>query len=302
MDRPSSVDSALLARLAGGPVAASEPARWGTLSRTTFVTLHDGRHVVVQLPRSSVAAAVRLRIARLLDDRLRAAGIPVPRLLAGDHRLGAPPHVVTERIDGETGNVLLDDPTDAIALATEMGRHARAISEVAVGDVRLPRTWADPVALGTAATRWLARVRGELDDDHVAAVMGHLAGAPAAFAGRPVVLAHGDWVPVNVIVRGRTVVGVVDWEQVRLADPLFDLAWWAWIVRVHHPERYAAAVPALFETAGVALDDATVERCRLLVVARLLEVTGGSPACDARASAARTAWLDQLRELLRAGD
>lgn len=301
MRHPSSIDPALLARLAGGPVAAAEPARWGTSSRTTFVTLRSGRHVVVQLPRSSVAAAVRLRIARLLDGRLRAAGIPAPRLLAGDHRLGAPPHVVTERIEGETGNVLLDDPTDAIALATEMGRLARAISAVEIADVRLPSTWSDPARLAAAAARWLARIRGELGDADAATVAGLLRRVPAAFAGRPVVLAHGDWVPVNVIVRGRAVVGVVDWEQARLADRLFDLAWWAWIVRFHHPDRYAASVPALFETAGVALDGATVERCRLLVVARLLEAAGGGPARDARASAARTAWLDQLRELLRAG-
>lgn len=298
---PADDDLALLARLAGGLVATAEPAAWGTSSRTMLVTLSDGRRVVVQRPASGIAAGVRLRVARLLDDRLRAAGIPVPRLLAGDRRADAPPHLVTELIAGEPGNVLLDDPTDAIALATEMGRLVRTVASVDVADVRLPGTWSDPAALAAAADRWLARVGGELGAAVGAAVSAHLARIPDAFAGRPAVLTHGDWVPVNVLVRGRTVVGVVDWEQARLADPLFDLAWWAWIIRVHHPDRYAAAVPALFETAGVMLDEPTLERCRLLVVARLLEVAGAGPGHGARAEAARARWLAQLRELLGAG-
>jgi aminoglycoside phosphotransferase (APT) family kinase protein len=290
-------DLVLLARLAGGPIASAEPAAWGTSSRTMLVTRRDGRRVVVQRPASGIAAGVRLRVARLLDDRLRGAGVPVPQLLAGDRRADAPPHLVTERIDGDPGNVLLDDPIDAIALATEMGRLARVVASVDVADVRLPGTWADPAALASSAERWLARVDGELG------VAGDAAGAqlariPDAFAGRPAVLAHGDWVPVNVLVRGRGVVGVVDWEQARLADPLFDLAWWSWIIRVHHPDRYGAAMPALFETAGVTLDEPTLERCRLLVVARLLEVAGAGPGRGPRAEAARAAWLMQLRELL----
>jgi hypothetical protein len=31
------------------------------------------------------------------------------------------------------------------------------------------------------------------------------------------------------------VTGLVDFESVRLADPLFDLVWWAWAVELHYP-------------------------------------------------------------------
>ena len=37
-------------------------------------------------------------------------------------------------------------------------------------------------------------------------------------------LAHGDFAPVNVVTDGTSLTGLLDFESVRLADPLFDVA------------------------------------------------------------------------------
>jgi aminoglycoside phosphotransferase len=57
---------------------------------------------------------------------------------------------------------------------------------------------------------------------------------PAAAA----VLVHGDYGPHNMIFDPVTfaAAAVVDWEWAHVGDPVEDLAWCEWIVRMHHPE------------------------------------------------------------------
>lgn len=54
------------------------------------------------------------------------------------------------------------------------------------------------------------------------------------------VLVHGDFGPSNVLLAGRAVVAVLDWEFAHLGDPVEDLAWCEWLVRTHHPEHTGA--------------------------------------------------------------
>ncbi|WP_329342841.1 phosphotransferase [Streptomyces sp. NBC_00663] len=77
-------------------------------------------------------------------------------------------------------------------------------------------------------------------------------GGEAAAGG---VLVHGDFGPQNVLLDPGTfaVTAVVDWEFAHVGDPVEDLAWCEWIVRMHHPHHrhhlpaffraYAAQVP-----------------------------------------------------------
>src|SRR3954466_6886755 len=53
----------------------------------------------------------------------------------------------------------------------------------------------------------------------------HLERVPALFGGGRGVLPHGAFSPVNVLTDGAAVTGLLDFEAVRLADPLFDAAW-----------------------------------------------------------------------------
>jgi aminoglycoside phosphotransferase (APT) family kinase protein len=56
------------------------------------------------------------------------------------------------------------------------------------------------------------------------------------------VLVHGDFGPNNVLLDPVTfdVTAVLDWEFAHLGDPVEDLAWCEWIVRMHHPEHRQA--------------------------------------------------------------
>jgi hypothetical protein len=56
------------------------------------------------------------------------------------------------------------------------------------------------------------------------------------------VLVHGDYGPNNVLLdpAARHVTAVVDWEWAHAGDPLEDLAWCEWIVRMHHPGHLSA--------------------------------------------------------------
>ncbi|MEU4742273.1 aminoglycoside phosphotransferase family protein [Actinosynnema sp. NPDC023658] len=86
-----------------------------------------------------------------------------------------------------------------------------------------------------------------LDAGHAAAVLSacgaalrrihivHLNARTGAEDGR--VLVHGDYGPNNVLLDPATfeVTAVLDWEFAHLGDPVEDLAWCEWIVRMHHP-------------------------------------------------------------------
>lgn len=58
-------------------------------------------------------------------------------------------------------------------------------------------------------------------------------------SGTGQVLVHGDHGPNNVLLDGATfqVTAVLDWEFAHLGDPLEDLAWCEWTVRMHHPNH-----------------------------------------------------------------
>lgn len=64
-------------------------------------------------------------------------------------------------------------------------------------------------------------------------------------------LVHGDYGPHNLLFssNGTEVRGIVDWEFARGGNPIEDLAWAEWIIRMHHPDQMEA-IPALFEGYG----------------------------------------------------
>jgi aminoglycoside phosphotransferase (APT) family kinase protein len=81
---------------------------------------------------------------------------------------------------------------------------------------------------------WVEDV-SELSNEQRAVLMLVIDEWPTLFSHRQAVLAHGDFAPVNILTDGESLTGLVDFESVRLADPLFDAAWWAWAVEFHDP-------------------------------------------------------------------
>ncbi|WP_077489298.1 phosphotransferase family protein [Sinomonas mesophila] len=109
---------------------------------------------------------------------------------------------------------------------------------------------------GTLTLGFVTGVPGQelLDDGHAAAVLETCGGllrrihaidpsvlsSDASTADK--VLVHGDFGPQNVLLDPDTfqVTAVVDWEFAHLGDPVEDLAWCEWIVRMHHPGHQEA--------------------------------------------------------------
>jgi hypothetical protein len=148
------------------------------------------------------------------------------------------------------------------------------------------------------------------------------------FAGRKAGFAHGDFCPVNALVEttdhrptttgqrpptndsenrepsdhglratdyGLRVVGLLDVDYARVADPLLDAAWWGWIVRYHHPERWIVAWPALLRAAGISVDQAMLGRVRVLQRLRCLEAIDDAKRAGADAA---VMWARRLSETL----
>ena len=68
--------------------------------------------------------------------------------------------------------------------------------------------------------------------------------------GEDSVLVHGDFGPQNMLFATTgQLAALVDWEFAHRGDPIEDLAWAEWIVRVHHP-HLVDALGALFEGYG----------------------------------------------------
>lgn len=121
---------------------------------------------------------------------------------------------------------------------------------------RLPVPPVHAADAGTLTLGFMAGVPGQelLDAGHAAAVLEtcgrllrciHGIASSVLAGGAPdaeKVLVHGDFGPQNVLFDPRTfqVTAVVDWEFAHLGDPIEDLAWCEWIVRMHHAEHRQA--------------------------------------------------------------
>lgn len=144
---------------------------------------------------------------------LAAAPVPTPAVLW--HHDGA---LALARVPGAP----LDDASPSAAWAAA-GATARRIHDAP------PPAGAEIVFGGDAALGWIEDDRVFLDereliepdlfDAHLAIARRHLGGRDV-----PPVFLHGDYQPVHVFVDGEEVVGVIDWADACLGDPMFDLA------------------------------------------------------------------------------
>lgn len=147
-------------------------------------------------------------------------------------------------------------------------------------------------------TLTLREARGEhgqdlIDAGHARAVLRHLGSlhvrlrtietaAVPGLRGAGDVVVHGDFGPQNVLIDDDEVTALLDWEFARLGQPVEDLAWAEWIVRIHHPD-HRDAIPELFDAAELDVDwrsrkAAMVTRCSDLL--RRVERFGPAPAVE----------------------
>lgn len=89
----------------------------------------------------------------------------------------------------------------------------------------------------------------------------------------PAVLVHGDYGPNNVLLDpvAETVVAILDWEWAHVGDPLEDLAWCEWIVRMHHAEN-VASLGTFFDAYGITPAWSTRQQAMLALCRAHLEL------------------------------
>jgi aminoglycoside phosphotransferase (APT) family kinase protein len=238
---------------------------WAGTIRSTLVRAGRERFVLQQGPRRAIARRARLAA----DLHVQAPWLPVPVVVAAevDGRAGTPPFVASRYVDGVSGRDLLADDAGAARLGAAMGRLLPGLAAVPITGLRLSSTWADPERLEAAAIRWLGRVVGELGPGEVDCLKASIDGLPESYAAVHPGFAHGDFVPVNVLLRDGDVVALLDLETARVAHPLFDAARWFAVVGHHHPDRLPAAGSAFLEAAGIVADERT--RSDLAMLGRL---------------------------------
>ena len=257
----------------GARVTDSAPLRWGFAHRTELVTLEDGRRVVVKRFEGP-AGATELRRSVALADRLDAAGIPTPAVLSAEADAD-PPVLVLAFVDGTTGAEWLDTEARARTLAQTMGSLAVRFREVAVDGADLDDdTWSDSSRLTHAATEWLAAVAPRMTPEPrtVEEIRDVIATLPDFYDATEPRLAHGDFVPVNVLLAADgSLAAILDLGSWRIAHPWLDVAWWGLVVQTFHPEAWVTAWPALQSAAGVPSDDDAAAIIRRLQLLRSLE-------------------------------
>ncbi len=291
----SNDDLQALSALVGAPVVATERCGWGFENRTDALTLADGRRLVLQRIANRALAPHKLRLTRTLPDRLAAVGLRVPRLLAAD-AAADPPYAIREFLPGQPGAALLDSDAGARCLAAEMGALLPRLAEVATDGLALPDGWASPGQLERQARQQLDRCGPLLDTRSRHALTATIDAVAERFAGRAARFAHGDFCPVNVLVVDGCVVALLDVEFAHVADLLFDAAWWGWVVRYHHPGRWAAAWPTLLGAAGIAQDGPTIGRIQTLQRLRCLELLDQAREANGAEAAM---WAARLVETLQ---
>lgn len=265
MDR---ADFGWLEQVLDQPIIEAEPATWGTRHHTAVVTLADGSRVVSQLFRRGGDAERRVRIMDALRDPAADKGIAIPRV-RGFELEEDPPWIVFEMPPGEpaAGRARIS------VLARSMGEMLKNFSELPCADVELDDMWARPRYLGARADAWAECLAPALSAEQAADLERVLADLPTLFDGRPAVLAHGDYVPINILARGDIATGLLDFDAVRVADPLYDAAWWAWSVGLTGGEVLELAWSPFLE--GMGLDSAEpllAQRIRSMQVVRTLEM------------------------------
>ena len=213
----------------GGTVTGLRRLSGGASRSTSAFDLvdADGTSVplVVQVDRGDAAGGAKMRTEGALLEAARAAGVPVPAVVAvGDGADGDPVGagwLVVERLEGETipRKILRDDEWAAARsrLAAQCGETLAAIHRIEPESIEglPPRdALADPLpwldALGEVrpalelGARWLAARR------------------PPSVRRTTV---HGDFRLGNLLVGPDGLRGVLDWELAHAGDPAEDVGW-----------------------------------------------------------------------------
>lgn len=246
MPAPGLLDRLLAAAVPGARARHIEFLDRGVVNSNYRVDLAPGEAPPVPSAEAP-PATLRLRLSRSAEATTREAAlagrlpIAAPRLLVSEALTTPEPHVASlwTWLDGAT---LEEQPRDDAALGEELAErlirthevtfpgHGRFLPDLAVANAagfdRPAARWLDDLAHRLAVR--LENPAHGLDTAAVSALRTAAARAMAPLWSRPAApgcLVHGDLSPGNLVVGpdGR-LVGLLDWEMARAADPAVDAA------------------------------------------------------------------------------
>ncbi|HEU5349734.1 MAG TPA: phosphotransferase family protein [Ktedonobacterales bacterium] len=201
------------------------PLLGGVSAQTTALEIqHSGgrtqklvvrQHGPVDLAHNPHIAADEFRLMEIL----RAAGLPTatPYYLDQSGELFTTPVIVLEYIEGESILTPIATPGLMPQLAAQLARIHQV--ESTAFDLSFLRQQTD------AWARKINARPAHLDDSlEEGRIREALQGAWPWPQGNASVLLHGDYWPGNVLWRDGQLIGVIDWEDAALGDPLADIA------------------------------------------------------------------------------
>jgi len=223
-------DTGAFARLArkiapDSTLLRAETLHGGVSARVTAIELQhaDGQtqklivrqHGAADLARNPQVAADEFALLRIVHD----AGVPAPAPVYLDQsgEIFETPVVVLEYIEGETVFALADAPD----LLPQFAWHLAAIH-------RIDCAARDITFLPDHAAHWgeiIGNRPARLDDSlSEGRIRDALEVAWPWTQRNPSGLLHGDYWPGNILWRDGRLVGIVDWEDAAIGDPLADIA------------------------------------------------------------------------------
>ena len=235
------------------------------------------RHGGADLERNPQIAADEFKLLSML----RAVGlpVPVPYHLDQSGKIFSTPYVVLEYIEGKSEFAPTDLADMILQFATQLCR-IHGVDSTSADLAFLPEVEA---IYAEKFRERPAKVDESLDEGRIRGVLEAAWPLPRRNAS---VLLHGDYWPGNVLWKDGRLVGVIDWEEAGLGDPLADLAnsrlevLWAFGIDAMHSFTYhyelmvsidftdlpywdlCAALRPAFKIAEWAGDDATERRMR----------------------------------------
>ncbi len=162
----------------------------------------------------------------VMHNTLAGLGYPTPRILAGstDATLLGTPFVIMPRVPGRVMLASIFGPRAPDTARTLGTLHAR-LHALDAAELRRALEAAGVDSMGWEASVSLDWMRTEIDAlrldglrDALDWLIANRPPAPARLA-----ICHGDFHPLNIMMDGRTVSGVLDWAGARIGDPAWDV-------------------------------------------------------------------------------
>ena len=155
--------------------------------------------------------------------RLRTLGVPVPRPRHADEsrKIIPVPYLVTDFVDGATVTEPGQVTGSRSAFTRQVAATLASIHQAGVAPRDVPYL-GDVLGIATARQgTGPTSLDAALDEEAVRAALAHA--WPPPQVNEPGLL-HGDYWPGNILWRNDMLVGVIDWEDAVVGDPLADVA------------------------------------------------------------------------------